>query len=400
MKRLAFLMLSLLGIISIVAAQAECPDIVQDAIEVVGEDCAAVERNQACYGNGSIEVEPQLGVELDEFDSRGDQISIVDIETMSLSELNESLSEWGVALLSVQANLPDTLPGQNLTVLLFGDIEIANAGDAMEAFYFSSGVGDSGCNEAPNGMLIQTPEDAGTIELIINDVGVELGSTAYISAAPEGLLTFALLEGSSTLTVEDEAVSLKAGTFSTVDLDEDGLAVSAPSEVLPIEGNLELPILPLSALPREIEFEQAETASTGSSTSSNSNTSGERINPRSGNWTYVRGDVQAEGDCMPQVVEAMQSGLGATMTEPQEFGDVFDFEAWFTTTTDEIFAGTVFSEPELNHYRAEMNIEGSVMVYDMYILSETEIEGHHFMDMSGIGLDCQITTQYTVTLDE
>ena len=47
-----------------------------------------------------------------------------------------------------------------------------------------------------------------------------------------------------------------------------------------------------------------------------------------------------------------------------------------------------------------MNIEGSVMVYDMYILSETEIEGHHFMDMSGIGLDCQITTQYTVTLDE
>jgi hypothetical protein len=304
-----------------------------------------------------------------------------------------------VALLSVQANLPDTLPGQNLTVLLFGDIEIANAGDAMEAFYFSSGVGDSGCNEAPNGMLIQTPEDAGTIELVINDVGVELGSTAYISAAPEGLLTFALLEGSSTLTVEEDVVSLKAGTFSTVELDEDGFATSAPSEALPIEGNLELPLLPLSALPRVIEFEQGN-GDTVTSNSTGSNSAGERINPRSGNWTYNRGDVQAEGDCMPQVVEAMQSGLGATMTEPQEFGEVFDFETWFTTMTEEIFVGTVFSEPELNHYRAEMNIEGSVMVYDMYILSETEIEGHHFMDLSGVGLDCQITTQYTVTLDE
>jgi hypothetical protein len=398
MKQLAFLVLSLLGIISIVAAQAECPDIVQDAIEVVGEDCAAVERNQACYGNGSIDVEPQVGAELDEFDSRGDQISIVDIETMSLSELNESLNEWGVALLSVQANLPDTLPGQNLTVLLFGEVQIENAGDSMEAFYFSSGVGESACNEAPNGMLIQTPEDAGTIELVINDVGVELGSTAYIAAEPDGLLTFALLEGASTLTVEDEAVKLEAGTFSTVDLDEDGLAADVPSEPLPIEGNLELPILPLSALPREIDFEQGDTATTDSSTSSNN--SGERIIPRSGSWTYVSGDVQAEGaDCMPQIVEAMQTGL--VSTEVVDFGgEDFDFETWFTSTTEEVFTDTVFSEPELNHYRAEMNIEGSVMIYDMYILSETEITGEHFMDLSGVGMNCQITTEYTVTLDE
>src|SRR5690606_20836366 len=31
---------------------------------------------------------------------------------------------WGVALMQIQANLPDTLPGQNVTFLLFGDVTI------------------------------------------------------------------------------------------------------------------------------------------------------------------------------------------------------------------------------------------------------------------------------------
>ena len=62
--------------------------------------------------------------------------------------------------MQLQANLPDTLPGQNVTFLLFGNVEIENAvvGDSeatpeagdgdfaplttMQAFYFTSSVGD------------------------------------------------------------------------------------------------------------------------------------------------------------------------------------------------------------------------------------------------------------------
>jgi len=37
--------------------------------------------------------------------------------------------EWGVSLMRLQAGLPDTLPGQNVTFLLFGDVAIQNAVD-------------------------------------------------------------------------------------------------------------------------------------------------------------------------------------------------------------------------------------------------------------------------------
>jgi hypothetical protein len=41
---------------------------------------------------------------------------------MSLSD-----ETWGVSLMRLQANLPDSLPGQNATFLLFGDVQIENA---------------------------------------------------------------------------------------------------------------------------------------------------------------------------------------------------------------------------------------------------------------------------------
>ncbi len=55
-------------------------------------------------------------------------------------------------MLRIQANLPDTMPGQNVTILLFGDVSIYNADSEddetygpMQAFYFRAGVGDAPC---------------------------------------------------------------------------------------------------------------------------------------------------------------------------------------------------------------------------------------------------------------
>ena len=56
----------------------------------------------------------------------------------------------------------------------------------MQAFYFKTGITQTSCAEAPqDGILIQTPEGAGQINIRANDVDIQLGSTAYLQAQPE-----------------------------------------------------------------------------------------------------------------------------------------------------------------------------------------------------------------------
>jgi hypothetical protein len=163
-----------------------------------------------------------------------------------------------------------------------------------------------------------------------------------------------------------------------------------PSAPQPI-ATLILPQLPLSSLPRSVETIIDETA-----------VSGERIIPLNGNWTYVAGDVTLSGGCPPQMAEAMQMGVGVNnSTSFVDFGgESFEFETWFGITTMGVFGDSTYSNPTPNQYRVEANIEGTVFIYDMTILSETQIEGQTAMDFGGVGFDCQITMSYTVTLDE
>ncbi|MBI1256625.1 MAG: SH3 domain-containing protein [Chloroflexi bacterium] len=109
------------------AQDATCSAIVQQALADVQQDCAPTGRNQACYGYVSLAATPREGVQNFTFAKAGDLASVGDINTLRLSALDTAKDTWGIALMKLQANLPDTLPGQNVTFLLFGDVEITNA---------------------------------------------------------------------------------------------------------------------------------------------------------------------------------------------------------------------------------------------------------------------------------
>ena len=110
-----------------VAQTETCSVVVQQALAEVDEGCAATGRNQACYGYVSLEATPREGVQEFLFDKQGDLANVADLDTLRLSALDLENDQWGIALLKLQANLPETLPGQNVTFLLFGDVEIQNA---------------------------------------------------------------------------------------------------------------------------------------------------------------------------------------------------------------------------------------------------------------------------------
>jgi hypothetical protein len=460
MKRVLLLLTLLLCCALVAQAQGECPTIVREALDFTDDLCSAVERNQACYGNLAIEAVPQADAADFTFEAPGDIVNAADIQTLNLSAMT-SPNEWGVALLSLQANLPDTLPGQNVTILLFGEVILENAGaplpptltitggqtinirsgpgtenrvlakfnsgdiatadgrteagdwvriqladgstgwvstdlvqiegdvttlnvveaaseaggityGPLQAFYFTSGVGSADCAEAPqDGILIQTPEGAGKVDLLINEVRVELGSTAYLQAQPSGNFSLDLLEGSSTVTANDKTVTVLPGTRAIVPLDADGKAAGEPELTL-IPGDAHngldgvVGLLPegfevTPALSAE-EFEAATAVTL----------------PNEGAWTYTVNSSETDCPDIPSLVVPPRP-TSITRTGATSFSIMLDAAMEMTSTGGNTFTG---------------NLEGAVP-YQMTLISPDELSAIATLDMDG----CGITWDITITHD-
>src|SRR5262249_14818906 len=153
--------------------------------------------------NVSLTAEPQPGVSNFKFERDGDIVDVNDISTLKLEPLDEAAGTWGLVLMQLQADIPDSLPGQNVTFLMFGDVELENAVSEddtthtpMQAFYLKTGLSDSPCEEAPDsGLLVQTPEGIETVSFNVNGVDVEIGSTVLFQAQPDDEMIISPVEG-------------------------------------------------------------------------------------------------------------------------------------------------------------------------------------------------------------
>lgn len=238
-----------------IIAQETCSVFVQDALEAVQDICDDLERNEICYGNARVSV-ASISDDLLDFENPGDVISILDIEAIRTSAFSE-LEEWGIALMAIQANVPDTLPGQNVNFLIFGDVELHTDVDEdseehtpMQAIYLTPGIGQINCNEVPDaGILIQTPEVDQSIELIINDTEIQLGSTIYLQIST--VMTIYVLEGQALVTHHGLTVFVPEGTLTQILLDDNGRASNVPGFPSPYQMD-DFPGLPLNLLPINI----------------------------------------------------------------------------------------------------------------------------------------------------
>jgi hypothetical protein len=104
-----------------------CPALVQRALSEIGSNCTGLERNSACYGFDRVEATFYEQQEAQYFSQPADIAELFALQTISTAGLDVQNEEWGIAVLNVQANLPDMLPGQAVTFLLMGDVEMENA---------------------------------------------------------------------------------------------------------------------------------------------------------------------------------------------------------------------------------------------------------------------------------
>ncbi len=106
---------------------SSCPALVMQALDAVGTNCSGLGRNSACYGFNRVAATFSENVSEGTFSQPSDQTGLTTLQTIDTAPLNNALQEWGVAVMSVQANIPNTLPGQAVSFILLGDVEIENA---------------------------------------------------------------------------------------------------------------------------------------------------------------------------------------------------------------------------------------------------------------------------------
>ena len=312
---------------TVLAQGATCSTLVQQAMTAVQTTCASTGRNQACYGYVSLQATPRTGVQNFNFAKAGDLANVADLASLQLTPLDAAKNTWGIVMMKLQANLPDTLPGENVTFLMFGDVQIQNAvpSDAatpeasadpkalhpMQAFYFKTGIGKTTCAGAPaDGLLIQTPKGAGQISLRANNVDIRLGSTAYLQAQPGANMRVEVVEGEGHLTANHKTVDIPAGSEVDVPLGDDLNADGAPTDPFAYD-EADVVDLPISDLPDEFtvappaDAEEIQAAIQEGETETSQQTDIQAPDESSG--TDLSGNTDTSGDIQPTDAGADQS---------------------------------------------------------------------------------------------
>lgn len=120
--------------IGISIAQESCPMIVAQALQSMGDNCSELDRNSACYGYNLVSAQFSETVDEEFFTEPADTSHLSILESIQTSAMNLTESQWGVAVLNLQANLPNTLPGQGVKFVLLGDVEVENQNNPANAF--------------------------------------------------------------------------------------------------------------------------------------------------------------------------------------------------------------------------------------------------------------------------
>ncbi len=219
---LAFVVLSLV-VVAGVAAQGVCADFVNQAMQALSNNCGDIPRNSACYGYNNVSATFADALAPDAFSHPNDRIALADLNTITTAPLDLTTSQWGIAVMKAQANLPDALPGQAVTFLLLGDVHVETGVEQgsdlkpMQAVYFTTGIGGTKCSDAPeSSLIIQGPKDI-IVNMRVNGADIKLGSTAVFRSTENSSMSCGVIDGA--VEVGNDGIMIPAGFAARVPLD-------------------------------------------------------------------------------------------------------------------------------------------------------------------------------------
>jgi hypothetical protein len=107
---------------------------VERALEEISDNCANLERNAACYGFNRVDATFVDEIADDYFSLPADRAGLKTLNTIQNAPMDVDLEHWGITVMSVQANVPNSLPGQAVVFMLLGDVEVENAVSPDQVF--------------------------------------------------------------------------------------------------------------------------------------------------------------------------------------------------------------------------------------------------------------------------
>lgn len=196
---------------------ASCEALIEQALHFSDQRCQQIGRNQVCYGHYTVDatVAPAPSTR---FELPGDVIPVEILQMLSASPMDLTRNEWGIAIFKLQTTLPRTVPGQNATFIVFGNTSLENASGDLQAFYFSSGVGEVTCELVPfDGLLIQMPGGTG-LTIQADGATLTLMGTTVLEARAGEQMSVTMLDGSASVVSSGQEQFLGAGQVVTVPL--------------------------------------------------------------------------------------------------------------------------------------------------------------------------------------
>ncbi len=183
-----------LSAVSITSAQGDtetCAAVVSEALTALGTNCANLARGTTCLGSEPVaKTSFSEDVAADFYTQAGDRAELAVTNAIQTGPLDLEQGTWGLNVMNVDANVPDSLD-KGVIYVQFGGVEVENgvkAGDAlspMQSFYFRTGIGGTPCEQAPSLLFVQGPENA-PADLEVFGQPVRLHSTMVLRSVTPG----------------------------------------------------------------------------------------------------------------------------------------------------------------------------------------------------------------------
>jgi|SRR5688572_5807403 len=214
---------------------ASCQVLINKAIQSSDSYCGETNSNNVCYGNTTIQAELAPGA-TQRFSERGDIVAVDELRRLSAAPLNLENDEWGIAVFKVIANLPRSLPGETITMVVFGNTTLDKESGGLESFYFFSELGQIACEAVPSDGLMLTSPDGSGLRINVNGTELTLKGNANLKAVKNGEMEVSLFSGSGRIVSNGQEQYFGAGQMVSVELGgENGTqSISGPSVPEPL----------------------------------------------------------------------------------------------------------------------------------------------------------------------